>query len=159
MKLSFDEKGHLVPYEIITIDWAVFVETFVNSFVENSTRHRIFEKFERFIEEVKILLNDSFEIWINGSFVTKKENPKDIDVVILVPNSLISSKLENLFLNVKRSKGKEIHPFLLELFPSEHPKYILYFSDCKYWFSQFSSTKPNRRNEHFSKGFIKINIQ
>lgn len=82
--LEFDEKGNLTPYNNIEINYEIFVKNFVDSFPLDSTRHQILTNFERFLEKLRLKIYPHFSIWINGSFVTQKLNPNDIDFLIFI---------------------------------------------------------------------------
>ncbi|MEH6652009.1 MAG: hypothetical protein V7707_18460 [Motiliproteus sp.] len=57
---------------------SVFVEPFEN--VER--REKLLNRFEEFIARLKdVPIN--MEVWIDGSFATKKEHPRDIDLVVV----------------------------------------------------------------------------
>jgi len=75
--LNFDEFGNLTPYQAIDTLEAYFVTAFPKS----TTRKRLFENYLRYIYRFQDEVFPFFEQYINGSFVTKKENPKDIDLV------------------------------------------------------------------------------
>ena len=84
MDLKFDIKGHLVPYERIALSIEEFEEFFVSSFSEESTRLEIFQNYLKFIEAFRNEITPNFKQWIDGSYVTNKVNPRDVDFVTLI---------------------------------------------------------------------------
>lgn len=52
---------------------------FVTPFANQEKRLKLIERFNFLIEKVEEI-GISFEVWINGSFVTNKEEPNDIDM-------------------------------------------------------------------------------
>ena len=117
MILQFDKRGHLVPYNNIEISY----ETFISSFVENSplksTRHQIFAKFDSFLKEFCSEIYPNFKIWINGSFVTEKTNPNDIDFLIFINYEwyqLNEQKLDDVKNKVKKENADLDIYFLIE---------------------------------------------
>jgi hypothetical protein len=52
MKVEFDTKGNLNPYEKITIGIDDFEQNFVNDFENSTSRRVIFEQYLRFIEDL-----------------------------------------------------------------------------------------------------------
>ncbi len=158
MKLTFDDRGYLKPYDLIEIDWDTFVEKFVTSFPNSFTRNFIFTAFNTFTISIQSLLKQKVEVWINGSFTTLKENPNDIDIVLFVPNSLMSKQIQEFVLKNQRDNESKIDAYLVEVFSEDYRSYIFYETDQKYWLSQFGTTSPNRRKERFVKGIIKITI-
>lgn len=55
----------------------------VKSFPENSYRVQMFERFALFYWSLTEL-GIYFQLWVDGSFLTRKEDPQDIDVVLFV---------------------------------------------------------------------------
>ena len=80
-KLNFDDRGHLVPYDRIETDWEVFVDTFG----WNDSRRFLINQLHAFTAELTNLPIIRCTLWIDGSFVTQKEQPKDLDVVVVLP--------------------------------------------------------------------------
>jgi len=80
-KLNFDKFGNLTPYQAIEVDLDTLESYFVTAFPKSTTRKRLFENYLRYIYRFQDEVFPFFEQYINGSFVTKKENPKDIDIV------------------------------------------------------------------------------
>lgn len=78
--LVFNEIGVIEPgLHKCTID--EFYRIFVEDFPSSQTRKDIFNSFCTFIA----FISENFEIceiWADGSFVTKKMNPNDIDILI-----------------------------------------------------------------------------
>lgn len=55
--------------------------SFVENFPNSQSRRNIFKSFLSFIEKISIGYAPT-EIWIDGSFVTSKVNPNDIDILL-----------------------------------------------------------------------------
>lgn len=80
--LDFDEKGNLIPYGRSIVSIKYFYTFFVQNFKESETRKEIFRKYLNYTLELYSQLDmDIFFQYVGGSFVTNKENPKDIDIV------------------------------------------------------------------------------
>ena len=87
--LSFDHRGNLTPYELIQANVNEFKHFFVDR-IQSRTRLDNFNKYIKYSEDLKSLLEGkTLKQWINGSFVTKKTNPKDIDVVTFLEHDII----------------------------------------------------------------------
>lgn len=54
---------------------------FVSSFGQSQTRGALVNNLKRYIEALR-QFGISFELWIDGSFATDKENPNDVDIVV-----------------------------------------------------------------------------
>ncbi|WP_088005636.1 DUF6932 family protein [Indiicoccus explosivorum] len=82
-QLQFDHRGNLTPGIIRNISLQNFKIFFVEAFPDSETRERNYEGFSRFIAEIKRvnIFEAVTKFWIDGSFVTNKEDPKDVDLV------------------------------------------------------------------------------
>ena len=86
--MQFDEFGNLTPYDLIETDLVVFEQ----KFIWNEHRKNLFDEYINLIVELKNLgVTNCFQ-WINGSFVTKKEKPNDIDIVTFIDFRLHEQK-------------------------------------------------------------------
>ncbi|GAH13445.1 unnamed protein product [marine sediment metagenome] len=61
-------------------------EHFVRHFNKESLRVEIVNNFLSFIRAIKNEGLKSFTIWIDGSFISNKPNPKDLDFLLLIEN-------------------------------------------------------------------------
>lgn len=84
---AFDEYGNLTPYErIIVTSLDEFEQAFVSSFPLSVSRSPLFANLLRYLADMSHLLDmiayrAFWSVWIDGSFTTHKQNPKDIDVL------------------------------------------------------------------------------
>ncbi len=78
--MEFNQDGVLIA-GLHECNFSILKDIFVEKFETSQTRKKIFEQF---VLWVKQLTQDYqiYEIWIDGSFVTNKVNPNDIDVVV-----------------------------------------------------------------------------
>lgn len=160
MNISFDSHGFITPSTFVELELKEFGATFAEAFPESQTRQKIYHTYLEYLEILKVCVGDvGFYQWLNGSFVTKKQDPQDLDVVSFIPTEVyqqINSRLREL---------KDTHTFVniddyfVEVFPSDHRSYQLYLSDRVYWLHLFSYTKRNlRTDKRYEKGFIQINF-
>jgi hypothetical protein len=75
--INFDSRGYITPNEIIEVT----MSEIENTFSYNEHRKLIFENYLDFSEKLHELGLTNFYQWIDGSFVTTKKYPKDIDFV------------------------------------------------------------------------------
>lgn len=54
---------------------------FLSAFSTSNTRAKLIKGFKQYLAALKSI-GVKFEIWIDGSFATEKENPNDIDLVV-----------------------------------------------------------------------------
>lgn len=128
--LTFDSKGLLVPNTII----------------------------EASVADLKHYFVDSMKQWINGSFVTKTRNPKDIDFVTFIDFDLRMK----FYAELRRFEAKgandifDVDAYLLTVFPDGHEKVFLFQSDRTYWIERFSRTRRDNFGKKNPKGFLEI---
>lgn len=83
-----------------------FKNQFVDSFELSTTRQDIYSKFKYWVNLLTQILPPKY-MWLDGSFLTTKLNPNDIDLVVFYdPKDItedISKDLGNIINNVSRS--------------------------------------------------------
>ncbi len=159
MELKFDKKGHLIPYERINLRIEDFEEFFINNFNTKSTRKGIFQSYLKFINDFKEEITSDFTQWIDGSFVTQKTNPRDIDFVTLIEHEVYKEKRSEIDDKFRLSRANEIYnvdAYTIEIYPEGHGKHSISKIDLVYWDNWFSKTKKNWAKKTFSKGYIEI---
>ncbi|MFB9077731.1 DUF6932 family protein [Flavobacterium procerum] len=155
--LTFNNSGLLVPNHKI----ASTVQEFKNEFVTKIPtiqRKEIFEAYVKYNQDFKKVCNlDILHQWINGSFVTKKTNPGDIDLVTFLDYNIVlelGSKLNDfIFPNSEKIYG--VDAYIIEVYPENHNNNFRYISDKAYWLDRFTKTRRIRGNR-LSKGFLEI---
>lgn len=159
--IEFDKNGNIYPYEVKSIDFEPFKHYFVHNFPLNSTRYSIIDQFQNYIIEYQKQVQKNLWLWIDGSFVTQKENPNDIDFVNLIGDDIYTEKLEVItekFSSKNAEKYFGVDAYTLRVFPENHPKSLLTQQDMLYWYHWFTKTRMNRAKKRFSKGFIEFKI-
>lgn len=78
MILEFDTQGYLKPYEAVACDLDSVERIFVDSFPNSNTRRKLFNHYLRYIHEFNNRVTGYCTHRLNGSFISQKENPKDI---------------------------------------------------------------------------------
>jgi len=152
--LEFDLYGNLAPYSLIEINLINFEDRFVHAYKESKTRAKLFENYSNYVNSLKLIIGTGFFQWIDGSFVTNKLNPKDIDFVTFIDwkvyynNEILLDSLRELRYN----KILGIDGYIVLVYPPEHKKNILYEADRLQWIFEFSRSRTDQR-----KGFIQIN--
>ncbi|MCH8317379.1 MAG: hypothetical protein IIA88_02590 [Bacteroidetes bacterium] len=159
MKISFDQRGNLKPYNIIELDIEEFQKYFVQEFRNSITREIIFDDYLTYINDFKKDVTPNFIQWINGSFVTGKENPKDIDFLTIIDFQIYEAKaklMDNQFRNPIAKAKYKLDAYTLKSYPLDHKNRFITEYDLLYWENWFGTTKMNRAKKKFSKGFIQI---
>lgn len=83
-KLNYTRKGHLKPGRPIVLGLRELEHHFVHAFPKSERRRWLFDNFERYLYQFQDEVYPYFEVWVNGSFVSKVENPNDIDFVVFL---------------------------------------------------------------------------
>lgn len=84
----------------------------------------------------------SSEIWVDGSFLTKKIEPRDVDIVVVVQSSSLPGTAVQQVVLKKIHQQQFINPvrcdsYLLVQYPSGDPNYQLSEVMRAYWIRQF----------------------
>lgn len=146
MELAFDIRGNLVPHQRVELSLDEFKTIFIDTFEPDSTRNEIFENYLTYIEGFQEEISTVFAYWINGSFVSNKPNPNDIDFVILIEHEIYEEKRDRIDAKFRLKGAKQwysVDAYTVELFPEGHSKYLICQSDlvhCKISFFVFSNS-------------------
>lgn len=126
---GFNENGYL-PYGMYNMTF----EEFKSQFGENTPKRKeIFEEYEKFLAELK---NTGYLLdhWIDGSFVTAKENPGDIDTLTEFDGIKVDKNKDNqridYFIVTSKSKSNGLcHSWRVYRYPpSDKENYIKYLT-------------------------------
>lgn len=159
--MNFDIRGNLKPYEKIELTLESFKAYFVDEFEGISERRQeIFEQYAEYLREFEEEVSDTFTQWIDGTFVTNKRTPRDIDFVTLLDyetyqekEKLIEEKYRGQ--NAKLRFGR-IDAYFVKVYPKDHRRAFVSEYDLVYWNNWFTETKKNRAKKKFKKGFVEI---
>ncbi len=160
--IKFNERGYIEPTEIIDLD----IIQLEKIFVHNEHRQGLFQEYLLFLNELKGLNLGSFYQWINGSFVTQKTKPNDIDVVTFVDYLDYDRHIQYFEKKYNNRYKSQIDCYFVQLFPDNHNSFSISKGNSYYFLEIFSLDfkkykELERRNrkltkETLKKGFIKI---
>ena len=158
--ITFTDEGFIFPNEKINVDLATLKTIFVDNFPNSTTRKTLYDNYLRYIDDFSKQITPNFTQWINGSFVTLKENPNDIDFVTFIDVDILLEKSDNGFLDNFYSfswEKEKLDAYILDVFPEEDKMYIEHTLKFKnQWFERFTQTKPGGKK--YKKGFLEINF-
>lgn len=143
--MEFDNNGNLFPYKAHTTD----LNEFEAVFGFDQRRKLLLSTLSTFIIGVQSIIPDDFTIWVDGSFVTQKHNPNDIDIVVFINFQHFESKENQLTALKERQEFVDL--YYVKVFPNDHPNFDLTQFDKLDWFHFFTSDRKNKR-----KGFIEL---
>ncbi|CAN5178406.1 hypothetical protein BH09BAC5_BH09BAC5_22230 [soil metagenome] len=156
--INFDSRGYLKPYEPISSNVKELKKYFVDEF-DSEIRLAHFHNYTRYSNDLKKLLGGiPLRQWINGSFVSKKTNPKDIDFVTFVDHTLIK-KLNRKLDSYKADGSWEeygVDAYIIEVYSENNPHQKFTEFDMREWQELFCMTRRNRAGQRFNKGFLEI---
>lgn len=154
MRLTFDDKGYLTPCEVIKTDIGVLA----NTFVFNPHRKMLFDNFQAFFTKLMSLDVGSVYCWIDGSFVTRKELPKDIDLVVFIDFDAFNRK-ESRLLHLQKSFQGQLDVYYVPLFPETHKFYSITLIRRNDFWELYSKTRGNPFTGEISrKGILQIHL-
>lgn len=156
-----DANGN-IPYEpkkIYRPSFEEFENRFVDKFPYSNTRHEI-------IVEYKIHCNEviSHEIvnkqWINGSYITIKENPSDIDMLFEVDgteldNRNLKKKMDDIIGNALSTSNLRCDSHYISKYPEDEPDLFQDYMDAKI---KFLCMLWNSDRDYNLKGIIEFDV-
>ncbi len=158
--LEFDKKGYLKPYHPIETDLNTFQQFFVENFELSQTRRAIFLDFFDFIQDFKKIICPNFTMWVNGSFVSNKLNPNDLDMVVFIDYDIYEAKIDVIESNFNNLRTTKKYPLLdvytLREYPKTHFLHFFQQMDKVYWNDWFSKTRLDSKQKQHNKGFIQL---
>jgi hypothetical protein len=156
--LEFNIAGLLIPPTLIVSNLEEFERYFAIDSPEN-TRRILYGQYNNYKNNLKELCGRTeLRQWIDGSFVTKKPTPFDIDLVTFVDFEVAESKEKELqeFIYPVSYNSYGLDCYIVVVYPESHKLHFAYKADCSYWINHFDKTKPNKRQKTVQKGFLEI---
>lgn len=129
----------------------------VEQFPESGSRRSLFRKLVATFKKFRAL-GLSCEVWLDGSFLTRKLDPKDVDFTCVFEGEAIDSlplqlqpRFENLCLELKADELLDFSR--VAKYPIGNPNYEFSVDNMAFWEKQWSTA---RSGEH--KGFAVLHI-
>lgn len=156
--MTFDQYGYLTPYEVIPTDFETFEQVFVGGFEESNTRKLIFEAYSGYLNQLRQIVGEGFYQWIDGSFITRKINPNDIDLVTFLNFEQLQQHEKSLnTLRKMRYEGKKyLDNYFVPTYPGEHSNFTFFEIDRLEWLHRFE--RDTRKKVKHNKGIIQLNF-
>ena len=153
--LQFDANGFLIPYGPVSSNLETIERVFVEEFPTSTTRRPNFDRYRECNARLLELMPDGFRQWIDGSFVSRKSDPNDIDVLTFV-DAAVFPQHEETFRALRRefaTGAGRVDVRTILVYPEGHPRRNLYESDRVQWLFDWSRTNDKPRRQ---KGFIEL---
>lgn len=144
----FDINGNLLPYSLQKMSDTQAKNILIDSFNPSDRRRELWEKFNRYRCEMVSLLKYSAEQWIDGSYVTTKESPGDIDVVTYIDIKdciLYQNELKQFQTRYGSKVRYGIDGYIVPVFSTHDPYYVTITKDrIDYWTKWFGTNRDNK---------------
>ena len=155
MNFEYTEEGCL-PHGIYELSLNEIEDEFVKG--KSQRRQDIFKNYKYHLNEIKdtgFCLNH----WIDGSFVTLKENPNDIDTLtefdgVKIEENGLKETIDKIIYDAPLRTEGYCHSFVIYKFPEDMEKD--YEDYIKYKSKLLCFLFPLIRNSNNLKGFIKL---
>jgi hypothetical protein len=118
-------------------------ERCVHDFPLSSTRAAIMDGLEAVVARV-VSIGIEGELWVDGSFVTEKIDPRDADIVLRIAAELYGVPEKREVINWINSNLKDSHrcdSYTLSEYPPSDPLYPEGELDRSYWHRQFGFSR------------------
>jgi len=152
---EYNENGTL-PEGVYRPPLREFKARYVDGFASSLTRKTIFEGFLR-LSSVQISEEFHLSQWVNGSYITKKVDPKDLDLVTFVDG--LKARVKNDPEYLKRMT-KDIlkrflcHSYVVPIYPESDDRFSFTRRSEEYWNKWFGHDRQGH-----PKGFIEFNLR
>ena len=157
--MRFDEHGHLFPHQIIDLNLPDFEAFFVEHLPDSAHRRALFERYLSFVGDLKSTFRAPFFQWVDGSFITTKELPGDIDVVTFLPYELMTSHIQAVHRFRETSKQQyRVDAKFSPLCKWNHRYYESAVEQEGYWKQLFGFSRPDDAAVRHPKGIVKLNF-
>ncbi len=99
----------------------------VDGFPNSNSRPRLWDNFQRLVLDALATAQIACEVWVDGSFLTQKIDPDDVDFVVDVPIVLFSTispaqqQLLDQYVAMAFRASDDLHSFVMFNTPAGHP--------------------------------------
>ncbi|MEZ4959051.1 MAG: hypothetical protein R2830_04475 [Saprospiraceae bacterium] len=151
----YNKDGYLRPYTAIESD----LETFRQAFTWNEHRQLLYDKYLAFNEKLNALQPGPYYQWVDGSFVSKKELPGDVDFVTFVHYER-AKLLESRLVHLKKIYSSWLDASFERYYPEDHRLHDLTHIIQDDYHQLYGSTRVNTDTGIARpKGYILIKFQ
>jgi hypothetical protein len=156
--LDFDKNGYLAAgiHEMAQPDLEA---NFVTAFPYSSTRSEIIAGYNRHAAEIVALVGRC-EQFLDGSFVTNKNDPGDVDLVIFVDASVLDAldaakrdAFRALVNGKETRKTRMCDAYICPVYPDGHANADASRQSRKYWMGEFGFDRSD-----VPKGIVRVTL-
>jgi hypothetical protein len=157
-KLSYTKQGYLKPSPPIEMGLKELEHHFVLAFPNSERRRWLFDSFERYLYRLQDEVFPHFEVWVNGSFVSKVDAPNDIDFVVFLDYRVFEVREEKTldkFWSFNLEK-QGLDAYLVKDYPEGHEDYAGFLSLKESWYRRYTNSRKDPTGLVHQKNFVKI---
>jgi hypothetical protein len=158
LSVKFNGHGYLEP-GVHGLDPTEIEAQFVTSFPHSTTRKNILVGYKQYSHDIASLVGNC-EQYLDGSFVTNKNDPGDIDLVMLLDATVVDALPNDEKLRLKElvagptTKAKYMcDAYFCPVYPAGHPMADASRAQRKYWLGEFGYD----RND-IPKGIVHVKL-
>lgn len=120
-------------------------EMCVDKFPGSTTRTQIMGGLESIVSQLKSV-GIIAEVWVDGSFLTAKRDPKDTDIVLRIPASVYDDGTEEQrraldWVNSNLKNDLLCDSYLFYVYPADDERAVLNDYNHAYWIRQFGFSR------------------
>lgn len=124
----------------------------VARFKTSTRRPELWASLMQFCEELRDAGLIPCRLWIDGSFLTEKVDPDDIDLVVEASHSILDKLamlgepiLQTINQQELHAEPRSLHTFLLATYPVMHREFRIGLEAWKYWVGAFGFALISRQ--------------
>jgi hypothetical protein len=136
-----------------------FKKRFVDDFPDSISRSIIFNEYKKHCKEI-ITTNIASKQWVNGSYITTKEEPEDIDMLteidgIEMDDKKLKKDMDKLFYDAPLRTNNKCDSYYVAKYPEECPDLYEDYIEAK---TKYLTMVWGSDREYNLKGLIELDI-
>lgn len=148
----------LLPTGLVRVSAEQVQEHFVAPFSTSTSRQRLYDQWLLHRQAIEVIIPIQRQ-WLNGSFVTHKVDPADIDVVTFIDGEALNALdpprqavLSDLMAGHSTRDRWGIDSFVVPTYAEDHPDRTAARKAEGYWWRMWTNVKGS----NLTKGFLEV---
>ncbi|MCG8271553.1 hypothetical protein MIC97_08565 [Aquamicrobium sp. NLF2-7] len=130
---------------------------YVAAFDEHPSRAAIYWKLERIVQDILVAAIPC-DLWLDGSLLTRKLEPNDLDITIVIDQEVIENIDENQFKLIDKlaegGYGDDIDSFVLTRWSRDSPNFGTELDELSSWNEVYGA----EHSKEWLKGFVVLRL-
>ena len=130
----------------------------VKRFPGNRRRLTLFQRLEQFVQDV-LRLEIPCEVWLDGSLLTQKADPDDLDVSVIVDKEVVDALCTEHYATVKmitEQREDGVDAFLFVRYPMHDPLYKNELMDPGHYWGECYGLEHSKQ---WCKGYVVMRLR